>query len=318
MTCVEMDDDFMEKTLWLTRPDNVGIHLKKWIPASEKKPEAIVQIAHGMVEHIGRYNHFANFLIENNIAVYGNDHRGHGKTGEKQGLFGYLADEDGFEKASDDMLAVTTQIRQDYPDIPIFLLGHSMGSFLARHYIQENSNLIDAVILSGTGYYSRITTETAMRIAAVLPAKEKSRLMNKLVFSAYNKRIKNKLTNFDWLTCDEKTIQSYIDDPYCGFIPTAGFFKDLMTGLSIIHNQNNNRNIRSDLPMLIISGTEDPVGDYTKGIWKTADLYNQAGLDHVITKLADNGRHELLNELNRNEIFHFLLDWIVGLAKRNS
>ncbi|WP_010532169.1 alpha/beta hydrolase [Lentibacillus jeotgali] len=307
----------MEKTYWLTRPDNVELHLKRWIPA-EKEPEAIIQIAHGMIEHIGRYNHFVSFMTENNIAVYGNDHRGHGKTGEKQGLFGYFADEGGFEKVSDDMRAVTKRIKQEYPDTPIFLLGHSMGSFLARHYIQEKSNLIDGIILSGTGYYPRIITEIGMRIAAALPPKEQSRLMNTLVFSTYNKRIKNNTTNFDWLAGDQKTIQSYIDDPYCGFIPTAGFFKDLMNGLSTIHHQNNNRHIRSDLPMLIISGTEDPVGDYTKGVWKTAELYNKAGLDHVMTMLADNERHELLNGLNRHEIYTLLLDWVVRLTRKNS
>ncbi|GGK03531.1 alpha/beta hydrolase [Lentibacillus kapialis] len=307
----------MEKTIWLTRPDNVDIHLKKWT-LSEQEPKAIVQIAHGMIEHIGRYDHFANFLMENNIAIYGNDHRGHGKTAENQGLFGYFAEENGFEKVTDDMFAVTKQIKQDYPDKPVFLFGHSMGSFLARHYIQKYSDFIDGVMLSGTGHHSRITVETAMKIAAALPAKEKSKLMNTLVFSPYNKRIHNKVTHFDWLTGDEKIIQSYMDDPYCGFIPTAGFFKDLMTGLLIIRNPNNNRRIRADLPMLIISGTEDPVGNYTKGVWKVAELYNEAGLDHVITMLAEEGRHELLNEQNRHEIFCFLLDWIIGLTSKNS
>lgn len=310
----------MENSFWMMRPGNVKIHVKKWEPQASMniEPKAIVQIAHGMIEHIGRYHEFADFLVDHNILVYGNDHRGHGLTGEKQGQLGYLADENGFEKVTDDMVALTNQIKQDYPDTPLFLLGHSMGSFLARHYIQEHSHLIKGAILSGTGYYSWLSTTTAMKIAEALPPKEKSPLMNTLVFSAYNKRIQNKTTDFDWLTGDEKSVQSYMDDPYCGFIPTAGFFKDLMTGLSIIHNHKNNRHIRSDLPMLIISGAEDPVGNYTKGVWKTAEIYNKAGLDHVMTMLMDNGRHELLNEQNRDDIYQILLNWIAGLKRKNA
>lgn len=305
----------MEKTCWLTRPDHVDIHLKKWLP-SEKEPEAIVQIAHGMVEHIGRYEHIAQFLTANNIAVYGNDHRGHGRTGEQQGLFGYFAAENGFEKVSNDMLAVTKQIRQDYPETPFILLGHSMGSFLARHVIQQHSDLFDGVILSGTGYYSPFVTTTAKMLASQLPPSEKSRLMNALVFSSYNRHVPHKKTHVDWLTRDDNFIQTYIDDPYCGFIPTAGFFKDLMTGLSIIHNPQNNRHIRSDLPMLVVSGTEDPVSDYGKGTWKTANLYHEAGLEQVMTVLFEEGRHELLHELNRSEIYQRLLDWIIQLTRK--
>ncbi|SFD95692.1 Lysophospholipase, alpha-beta hydrolase superfamily [Lentibacillus persicus] len=310
----------MENTFWLKRPDNVAIYVRKWLPENiqDSKPKAVVQIAHGMVEHIGRYNEFAHFLTDNNIIVYGNDHRGHGRTGAKQGQLGYLADKNGFEKVTDDVLALTKQIKQEHPDLPVYLLGHSMGSFLARHYIQDHSYLIDGVILSGTGYYSRLSTTTAMSIASVLPSKEKSPFMNALVFSSSNKRVQNKKSSFDWLTSDDQIIQDFINDPYCGFIPSAGFFKDLMTGLSLIHDAKRNQKVRSDLPMLILSGAQDPVGNYTKGVWKTAALYDKAGLSNVITMLFENGRHELLNELNRDEIYHILLNWITGLTSRNA
>ncbi|SFA89701.1 Lysophospholipase, alpha-beta hydrolase superfamily [Lentibacillus halodurans] len=307
----------MEKTFWFTQPDNIKIYVKKWF-TPENKPKAIVQIAHGMAEHIGRYDDFADFLVENNIFVYGNDHRGHGKTGEKQGILGYFADENGFETVTDDLYAVTKQIRQHYPDTSLFLLGHSMGSFLTRHFIQVHSELVDGVILTGTGHYSRFTSETARRIAANLPPKEKSGLMNALVFSSFNKRVQNKKTKLDWLSRDDRMIQSYIDDPYCGFIPTAGFFKDLMTGLTLIHDQKRNRQIRSDLPMLIAGGNEDPVGDYAKGVWKTAELYNDAGLNDIMTILFEKSRHELLNERNRDEIYRILLNWVIGLTSKIS
>src|SRR5699024_10976358 len=200
---------------------------------------------------------------------------------EKQGMLGYFADENGFEKVAGDMLAITEQIKNDHPGIPVILFGHSMGSFLARHYIQQHSDLIDGVILSGTGYYARFLTDAASQIAAKLPPARQSDMMNTLVFSSFNRKVPDKKTNVDWLTRDDRFIHNYMNDPYCGFIPTAGFFKDLMTGLSIIHNPKNNRQIRSDLPMLIISGTEDPVGDYTRGVWKTAALYHQADLENI-------------------------------------
>lgn len=303
----------MEKTFWLQMPDNVEVYVKRWFDSS-KKPKAIVQIAHGMVEHINRYNDFAEFLVENDIFVYGSDHRGHGKTGEKQGLFGYLADEDGFEKTTNDLFEITKQIKQEYPDTPLFLLGHSMGSFLARNYIQKNSSLIDGVILSGTGFYPSGTSKAGKTAASTLPAREKSNLMNTLAFFSYNKHVKSKRTNIDWLSRDESVVQAFIDDPYCGFIPTASFFYDLMDGLITIHDKKLIKSVRSDLPMLLISGTEDPVGDYASGVWKTAQLYDKAGLNNVMTMLFEDGRHEMLNEINRNEVYQAIHKWVENRA----
>lgn len=305
-----MDGDIVEKSFWLQMQDNVEIYVKRWFDPA-KKPKAIVQLAHGMVEHIGRYNEFADYLVENDIFVYGNDHRGHGKTGEKQGLFGYLADEDGFEKTKNDLLQITSKIKQEYPDTPLILLGHSMGSFLARNYIQENSALINGVILSGTGHYPKLTSHLAKYIASTLPPKEKSKLMNSLSFHSYNKHFKSRKTNFDWLSADEKVVQTYMEDPLCGHIPTARFFHDLMDGIITIHNKKLNKSIRSDLPMLLISGVEDPVGDYAKGVWKTAHLYNETGLENVMTMLYEDGRHELLNEINRDEVYQAIYHWIL-------
>ncbi|MFC4557455.1 alpha/beta hydrolase [Virgibacillus kekensis] len=299
----------MEETKWLKMQDDTEIYLKKWSNTS-KKPKAIVQIAHGMVEHIERYNGFAKYLIEKDIFVYGNDHRGHGKTGEKQGLFGYFADEDGFEKATGDLLEVTNHIRQEYPDTPLILLGHSMGSFLARNYIQQESSIIDGVILSGTGYYPVTQTRAGKKLSSTLSPKEKSTLMNTVTFFSYNKRVKNKKTNLDWLSRDETVVLNFIEDPYCGFIPTAQFFYDLMDGLLKIHDKESIKSIRADLSMLIFSGDEDPVGDYEKGIWKTAHLFADAGMTNIMTLLYEGGRHEMLNEINRKEVYRDVYSWI--------
>lgn len=163
----------MEKTAWITTEDHVDIYLKKWY--SSEKPKAIVQLSHGMVEHINRYNEFAQFLVEQGIFVYGNDHRGHGHTGEKQGLLGYFAEEDGFTKTVNDLQMISKKIKLDHPNTPLFLFGHSMGSFLARNYLQKFSEEIDGVILSGTGYFPTLTSHAGKRIAAILPAKEESK-----------------------------------------------------------------------------------------------------------------------------------------------
>ena len=299
----------MEKEFWMSMQDNVDVYVKKWYKKDEN-PVAIVQLAHGMAEHINRYDDFANFLVNKNIYVYGNDHRGHGKTGDNQGLLGYFADTDGFTKTTEDLFEITNRIKQEYPDVPLFLFGHSMGSFLSRRYIQMHSDLIDGVILSGTGYYPKTITNTAKFIANMLPAREPSYLMNSLTFGSYNKMIPKNETSFDWLTRDKKVVKTYIDDPYAGFTPTASFFYDLMDGLIHIHNKKLNKSIRSNLPLLFISGDADPVGDYSKGIWKTAQHYDSIGIENITTMLFKDGRHELLNELNKEEVYVAIYQWI--------
>ncbi|SHF85926.1 alpha/beta hydrolase [Ornithinibacillus halophilus] len=299
----------MQDHFWLKAKDGVEIYVHKWYEP-KVKPHAIVQISHGMVEHIKRYDDFSNHLLNKGIFVYGNDHRGHGETGERQGLFGFLADEDGFDKTAEDMYQLTLHIKKEYPGVPVILLGHSMGSFLARRYIQYHSHEIDALILSGTGFYPKLTTLFGKKLADTLQPKIESKVMNSIVFGNFNKRIPNKKTKFDWLSRDESVVQAYVHDPYAGYIPTGKFFVDLMTGLMLIHDQRQNKNIRNDLPTLIISGDEDPVGNYGKGIWKTANLLTNAGLTNITTSLFNEARHETLNEINKHEVYHFIYEWI--------
>jgi len=302
----------MKTESWMTMSDGVDIYVNKWVP-DKMQPRAIVQLSHGMVEHIGRYDEFATYLMNRQIIVYGNDHRGHGKTGENQGQLGYLADQDGFSRTTEDLYELSKQIKSEHPHLPLFLFGHSMGSFLARKYIQTDSPAIDGVILSGTGYFDRLTTQTAKGIARLLPARDQSPFMNFLAFGSYNKRIPNQTTPFDWLTRDQTAVEKYMADPHTGYIPTARFFYDLMTGLGHIHNQKENQAIRPDLPMLFISGDADPVGNYAKGIWKTAHHYDRLGIEKIQVMLFVDGRHELLSELNKQEVFGVMYDWINSL-----
>lgn len=299
----------MENEFWLTMNDNIDIYVKKWYKEN-KRPRAIVQLAHGMAEHINRYDDFAEYLLERNIFVYGNDHRGHGKTGERQGLLGYFSDENGFTKTTNDLTVITDLIKQNYPDTPVFLIGHSMGSFLAREYIQQHSNKIDGVVLMGTSYRVIATSALARTIANALPAKEESQLMNNLAFNKYNAKIPHHKTTFDWLSRDEQVVEKYINDPFCGYVPTAGFFRDLMGGLIQIHLKEPNKSIRKDLPIFIVSGDADPVGAYGKGIFKVANHYNKIGIKSIKTMLFKNARHELLNEMNHQEIYSVIYRWI--------
>jgi alpha-beta hydrolase superfamily lysophospholipase len=299
----------VKKTFWMESKDNVQIYVEKWHD-EDKQPKAVIQLAHGMVEHFQRYHHFAQYLLEHDIFIYGNDHRGHGKTGEKQGIMGYLSDKDGFQKTTDDLFAITQQIKQDYPNTPVFLLGHSMGSFLARHYIQEHSEAIEGVILSGTGFYPKATTIFGKALAARLSPRKKSPLMNKLAFGAFNRKITNPHTPFDWISRDKQIVEAYLQDRFSGYIPTARFFYDLMSGIQSIHNQKQNQNIRKDLPMLFISGDADPVGNYGKGVWKTTSLYKNVGIEKITTTLYEGARHEVLNEINKEEVYQFVEKWI--------
>ena len=237
--------------------------------------------------------------------------RDSGKTGEKQGQLGYLSDQNGFSKVAEDLYEITKLIKREFPDTPLFLVGHSMGSFLARHYVQNYSQAIDGLVLSGTGFFPTATSLSGKILASILPAKKKSNLMNTLAFGSYNRKIKNKQTGFDWLTRDEEAVRKYIDDPQTGYVPTARFFYDLMDGLGQIHHQAFNQKIRKDLPILFISGNADPVGNYAKGIWTIAKAYDQIGLNNIKVCLFEDGRHELLHELNKDEVYSTIYEWLV-------
>ena len=299
----------MEKEYWLSMNDLTPIYVKTWFN-SNRRPKAIIQLSHGMTEHINRYQDFATVLVENGFDVYGNDHRGHGKTGDRHGLMGFFSEQDGFSKTTDDLHVITRHIKQAHPDIPIYILGHSMGSFLVRHYIQMHSRDVDGVILLGTGYTPKLLVSIAKTISKRLPAKDASSFMNQLVFGNFNNRIFRHKTPFDWLSRDNHAVQKYIDDMYCGFIPTGRFFYDLMTGLEYIQSNAANQTIRPDLPIMIMSGDADPVGQHGAGIWKTARIFQGVGVQHVKVQIYHGARHELLHETNKKQVYKDILEWV--------
>ncbi|WP_138418399.1 alpha/beta fold hydrolase [Aquibacillus sediminis] len=308
----------MEKTSqWLSVEDGHQIFLQRWRNPSTT-PTCVVQIAHGMAEHIDRYDAFARFLVNNGMVVYGHDHRGHGKTGEHHGVMGYFSDHSGFEQVTKDVQSVTTQIRNHYSNTPIVLFGHSMGSFLVRRAIQLPDTQIDGVILSGTGYYSRLVTKVAKLVAKLeIYSKGKtspSPFLHSLSFGSFNKQFKNAVTDYDWLSRDARIVNEYVDDPYTGFIPTTSFFYDLFTGLDTIHRNKEMATIPKQLPLLVISGDKDPVGNGTRGVKKVIDQYYNNNVTNIDVQFYKDARHELLQETNKKEVFNDILEWIQKVA----
>ena len=293
--------------------DETEIFVYKWMP-EEGNAKGIVQIAHGMAEHAERYDRFARHLTKNGYIVYGNDHRGHGKTAGTMENLGYLADVDGFELLVRDLQTLSSIIKNDNPHLPLFLFGHSMGSFAAQRYIMLRGNDLDGVILSGSngkqGFILKAGSFIAKREIKKYGRKAQSPKLNDLIFSGYNKAFEPSRTGSDWLSKDEKEVDKYISDPYCGTVFTAGFFYDFFTGLMKIEAKKNIALIPNDLPIYIFSGDKDPVGKCGKGIVNLYKRYKDHGVKDVQYKLYKDGRHEMLNEINRDEVMDNVVKWL--------
>ncbi|MFB6467163.1 alpha/beta hydrolase [Cytobacillus sp. Hz8] len=291
--------------------DGQSLYARKW--TSTSKPKAIVQITHGMAEHIGRYEDFASFLVSHELFVYGNDHRGHGHTATREEDIGYFTDNNGYETIVEDMERLTEVIQKEFPNTPIFLFGHSMGSFLSRRYIQLFGDCLQGVILSGTGghpgFIGKVGYIIASREAKKHGRRKSSTRMNDLTFGSYNKSFMPVRSSFDWLSRNEKEVNKYIQDPLCGAVFTAGFFADFLKGLLSIYNDDDK--IPKDLPIYFFSGTEDPVGKQTKGVLQNIHHLQAMNLEDISYKFYPEGRHEMLNEINKEEVYSDILEWIL-------
>ncbi|GAX90300.1 alpha/beta hydrolase [Effusibacillus lacus] len=292
--------------------DGTEIHVYKWTPDTEVK--GIVQIAHGMAEHAGRYSHFAEALTGEGYAVYANDHRGHGRTAGQQENLLYFADENGWELVLEDMHQLSQLIKREHPGLPLFLLGHSMGSFLARSYIQQYGGELSGVLLSGTGgtpgILGYIGTALARMEIRNKGRKGKSALLTNLTFGNYNKAFQPARTEYDWLSRDSNEVDKYIHDPYCGGMATAGFYADMLTGIQHLDKPERLGKIPEDLPIFLFSGDKDPVGNNSRGVLQTYRNFRKAGVKDVSCKLYPGGRHEMLNEINKAEVYRDVIDWL--------
>jgi alpha-beta hydrolase superfamily lysophospholipase len=294
--------------------DGTNIYVYNWKPDDGMKIKGIVQISHGMAETAARYERFAKTLTRSGYIVYANDHRGHGKTAGTADNIGYLAEEDGFDWLVKDIYKLSKIIKEENPELPLLLFGHSMGSFVAQRYIMLHGEEIQGVILSG----SNGKQGTLLEIARLLTKNEikkhgrraKSHYLNNLTFGSYNNAFKPNRTEFDWLSSDNAEVDKYINDPFCGTVFTAGFFYDFFTGLKQIENRKDLNSVPKDLPIYIFSGDKDPVGKKGRGVIKLFNTYKKLGIRDVLYKLYKGGRHEMLNESNRDEVMKDVVDWM--------
>lgn len=287
------------------------LHVVLWKPQGEVR--GILQISHGMTEYIERYDRFAGFIAEKGILVIGNDHLGHGETaaGKK---YGYFTPKDGSYYVVRDLHRVTRFIRKRYPDVPLVLMGHSMGSFMARRYAMTYGKELDGLILMGTGNQPQWILKVAlflMKVAgAVKGDKAHSKWIDKLCFETYNNHFKPTRTRSDWLSRDEKAVDAYLEHEFCNYTFTINGYRTLFEAISFVQKKENMKKLPDSLPMLFVSGDEDPVGNFGKGVKAVAKAYHKMGVRDVTCRLYPKARHEILNELEYEKTQTDIWEWM--------
>ena len=303
----------MKKTeLYIPSADNkTQIHTIIWDPEVEDV-KAVVQLVHGMSEYIDRYNDFAVYLAGKGYGVIGHDHLGHGKSLTNPSRLGFISEKDGHEILLKDISAVSHVAEESWPGKKRILLGHSMGSFIVRRYAALHSEELDGAVFMGTGWVpgaaSGLGASIARRAIKKNGAFAKSPLLTQMVFGSNNKPFAPARTPMDWLSRNEANVDRYIADPLCGFEFTSGAYLDFFRILQHLSRGDDEQNIRKDLPVLIISGENDPVGG-AKSCPTVLKHYEKAGLKDVTLKLFHDDRHEILNELDRDIVFKYISDW---------
>lgn len=292
--------------------NHTQIHGIEWIPDGEVK--AVVQLVHGMAEHIERYRTFAQYLNEHGILVVGHDHLGHGGSAASEADYGYFAEENGNQILVRDIHRVFQLTKKEYGNVPYILLGHSMGSFLARQYICCYGTELDGAVISGTAMQPEWLLKVALGLckaeAKIFGWRYRSKLFQYMVAGSSNAAFKPNRTSCDWLCRDEAVVDAYVEDARCGFPFTLnGFYNLFLTLYKIIRKEYLERMPR-DLPVLFIAGEKDPVGNCGKGVAEVAELFERTGMRNVECKLYPEARHEVLNERNKEEVFGDVLAWM--------
>ncbi len=276
----------------MTGADGLQIACARW--SDDRPVRGIVQIAHGMGEHMGRYLELIELMVEAGMIVYGNDHRGHGRTAASSSDLGNVG-EGGFNLLVEDMVQLSQVARNEHPREPLILLGHCMGSFAAQRYIRDHSELIEGLVLSGSGTLDGL------------------QLLARSAFSGenlLNARFARPRTPFDWLSRDEAIVDAFMNDPLCFKDLKSAAEEYLLSAASELADADRLRGIRYDLPIYLFSGSEDPVGQQLEGVRVLLDRYREAGVFDLSHHFYHGGRHEMLNETNREEVRTNLMLWI--------
>ncbi len=291
------------------------IHGTMWKPEGE--PKAVLQIVHGMVEYIERYDEFATFLAERGYVVAGEDHLGHGRSVLNDSYHGFFG-KNGNANIIADIKHLREMLERDYPSVPHIMLGHSWGSFLTREYITWDegaySDNLAGVIIMGTGWQPSAVIASGKAVAKSLcrlkGERSTSKLIEGMAFGTYLKRIDHPNTSKDWLSKDEDIVRAYVNNPLCMFHFTANAYYNMFEGMQLAHDKKRMSTLPAGLPILFVSGAEDPVGSWGEGVRKAFVAYQENTECQVDIKLYEGDRHEILNELDRAEVYEDLLEWL--------
>ena len=294
--------------------DSLGggkLHGCRWTPDGEVK--AIVQFVHGIAEYVERYDDFANFLNSKGILVVAEDHMGHGKSICDATPMGCFAG--GWHTAVKDTYRLLKNTMEEFPGVPYILFGHSMGSFMARTILAKYPDSgITAAVICGSAWMPGAVIGAGKAVATMVCKKDgeqkPSPLLQNIMFGSYNKKIEHPRTACDWLTRDNKIVDDYVADPLCGFIPSAGLVRAMMDGLQYIQNGKNLDSMKKDLPVFFIAGGDDPVGGYGAGVRQAVEEFLKHGMEQVDVKIYPLCRHEIHNEINRQEVYEDVASWI--------
>lgn len=297
-----------------SRDGKSRIHAVRYRPEDAGQIRCILQVVHGMAEYVERYEEFAAYLVERGFVVTGDDHLGHGKSVGEGGKQGYFCERDPATVLVRDVHRLKKLTEELYPGVPYVLMGHSMGSFIARNYLCRYGTGISGAVIMGTGMQPKAVLDMARLVAGIQKffcgPMHVSRLLDRLAFGGYGKGITDRRTAFDWLSRDRERVDRYIADPMCGFTFTVNGFGALFELVLRLYSPENLAAGPRELPVFMVSGDADPVGDYGKGVRRAYDSLVAAGLTDIRLKLYPGGRHELLNETNRSQVMQDICRWV--------
>ncbi len=297
-----------------SRDGKSRIHAVRYRPEDTGQVRCVLQVVHGMAEYAERYEEFAAYLVERGFVVTGDDHLGHGKSVGQGGKQGYFCEQDPATVLVRDVHRLKKLTEELYPGVPYVLMGHSMGSFITRNYLCRYGTGISGAVIMGTGMQPKAVLDMARLVAGIQKffcgPMHVSRLLDRLAFGGYGKGITDRRTAFDWLSRDRERVDRYIADPMCGFTFTVNGFGALFELVLRLYSPENLAAVPRELPVFMVSGDADPVGDYGKGVRRAYDSLVAAGLTDIRLKLYPGGRHELLNETNRSQVMQDICRWV--------